>query len=57
MSHYNVQPVIDIYGAVQERDLGAVSSDIDRILSETRKDLPRGSYVAVRGQVHTMTVL
>ena len=55
VSHYNVQPVIDIYGAVQERDLGAVSSDIDRILSETRKDLPRGSYVAVRGQVHTMT--
>ena len=55
VSHYNVQPVIDIYGAVQERDLGAVSSDIDRILNETRKDLPRGSYVAVRGQVHTMT--
>jgi CzcA family heavy metal efflux pump len=55
VSHYNVQPVIDIYGAVQGRDLGAVSGDIDRILQETRKDLPRGSYVAVRGQVHTMT--
>ena len=45
VSHYNVQPVIDIYGAVQERDLGAVSGDIDRILEETRKDVPRGSYV------------
>jgi multidrug efflux pump subunit AcrB len=55
VSHYNVQPVIDIYGAVQERDLGAVSVDIDRILQATRKDLPRGSYVALRGQVHTMT--
>ena len=55
VSHYNVQPVIDIYGAVQERDLGAVSSDIDRILQDTAKDLPRGSYVSVRGQVHTMT--
>jgi CzcA family heavy metal efflux pump len=55
VSHYNVQPVIDIYGAVQGRDLGAVSDDIDRILQETRKDVPRGSYVAVRGQVHTMT--
>jgi CzcA family heavy metal efflux pump len=55
VSHYNVQPVIDIYGAVQGRDLGAVSTDIDRILQETRKDVPRGSYVAVRGQVHTMT--
>jgi CzcA family heavy metal efflux pump len=55
VSHYNVQPVIDIYGAVQERDLGAVAGDIDRILNETRKNLPRGSYVALRGQVRTMT--
>jgi multidrug efflux pump subunit AcrB len=55
VSHYNVQPVIDIYGAVQERDLGAVSADINRILEQTRKGVPRGSYVTVRGQVHTMT--
>ena len=55
VSHYNVQPVIDIYGAVQGRDLGAVSSDIERILRETRKDVPRGSYVVLSGQVHTMT--
>jgi multidrug efflux pump subunit AcrB len=55
VSHYNVQPVIDIYGAVQGRDLGAVSGDIDRILDETRTGVPRGSYVVVRGQVHTMT--
>ncbi len=55
VSHYNVQPVIDIYAAVQERDLGAVAGDIDRIVSETRKDVPRGSYVALSGQVHTMT--
>ena len=55
VSHYNVQPVIDIYAAVQERDLGAVAGDIDRIVSDTRKDVPRGSYVALSGQVHTMT--
>jgi len=55
VSHYNVQPVIDIYGAVQERDLGAVAGDIERILEDARKDVPRGSYVALRGQVHTMT--
>jgi multidrug efflux pump subunit AcrB len=55
VSHYNVQPVIDIYGAVQERDLGSVASDIERMLGETRKDVPRGSYVVLRGQVHTMT--
>jgi len=55
VSHYNVQPVIDLYGAVQGRDLGTVAGDVNRVLDETRKDLPRGSYVVLRGQVHTMT--
>jgi multidrug efflux pump subunit AcrB len=55
VSHFNVQPVIDIYGAVQGRDLGAISDDVDGILQQTRKDVPRGSYVVLRGQVHTMT--
>jgi multidrug efflux pump subunit AcrB len=55
VSHYNVQPVIDIYGAVQGRDLGALSGDLDRILQDTRKDVPHGSYVVLRGQVYTMT--
>jgi multidrug efflux pump subunit AcrB len=55
VSHYNVQPVIDIFGAVQGRDLGAVAGDVERILETTRKDVPRGSYVSVRGQVRTMS--
>ncbi len=55
VSHYNVQPVIDIYGAIQERDLGAVAGDVNQILQDTRKDVPRGTYVVVRGQVQTMT--
>jgi multidrug efflux pump subunit AcrB len=55
VSHYNVQPVIDIYSAAQDRDLGAVAADIDNILNANRKGLPRGSYVVLRGQVHTMT--
>jgi multidrug efflux pump subunit AcrB len=54
VSHYNVQPVIDIYGAAQGRDLGAISRDIEHILHDTRKDVPRGSYAVLRGQVATM---
>ncbi len=54
VSHYNVQSVLDIYGSVQGRDLGGVSRDINRILAETKKDLPRGTRVIVRGQVQTM---
>jgi multidrug efflux pump subunit AcrB len=54
-SHYNVQPVIDIYGAVQGRDLGSVSRDINPILAAAKKELPRGSQIIVRGQIETMT--
>ena len=55
VSHYAVQPVIDIYAANQQRDLGAVSADIQRILDETAKDVPPGSSVVMRGQTQTMT--
>jgi multidrug efflux pump subunit AcrB len=54
VSHYNVQSVVDIYGSVQGRDLGGVSKDLNKILAETKKDLPRGTRVIVRGQVQTM---
>jgi multidrug efflux pump subunit AcrB len=55
VSHYNVQPVIDIYGTTQGRDLGAVAADIKRIIDETSGQVPRGSTVVLRGQVTTMT--
>src|ERR1700687_540652 len=54
VSHYNVAPVIDIFGSVQGRDLGAVSQDIFSILSTSQKELPRGSKIIVRGQIQTM---
>jgi multidrug efflux pump subunit AcrB len=54
ISHYDIQPVIDIFGSVQGRDLGGVSRDINRIIDKTRNQLPRGSQVVMRGQVQTM---
>ena len=54
ISHYNVQSVVDIYGSVQGRDLGGVSKDLNKVLADTKKDLPRGTRVVVRGQVQTM---
>src|SRR6185369_6362560 len=54
VSHYNVAPVIDIFGAATGRDLGSVAGDIDRIIADTHQQLPRGSRVVVRGQVQTM---
>jgi multidrug efflux pump subunit AcrB len=54
VSHYNVAPVIDVFGSVQGRDLGGVSRDINRIIDSERSKLPRGSRVVIRGQVQTM---
>ncbi|HWY54839.1 MAG TPA: efflux RND transporter permease subunit [Terriglobales bacterium] len=54
VSHYNVAPVIDIFGSVSGRDLGGVASDINKLINAARPQLPRGSRVVVRGQVQTM---
>ena len=55
LSHYNIRRVVDIYGAVQDRDLGAVGRDIgaDR-RREPNAPAARFSFVTVRGQIETM---
>ncbi|MBV8420587.1 MAG: efflux RND transporter permease subunit, partial [Hyphomicrobiales bacterium] len=54
VSHYDVQPVIDVFGAVQGRDLGGVAADVQKVLAQSKQDLPAGSFVVTRGQVQTM---
>jgi multidrug efflux pump subunit AcrB len=54
VSHYNVAPVIDIFGGVSGRDLGGVAGDINKLIDADRSQLPRGSRVVIRGQVQTM---
>jgi multidrug efflux pump subunit AcrB len=54
VSHWNITPVIDIYGTVQGTDLGTVSRKIDAVIQENAKNLVRGSRVDVRGQIETM---
>ena len=54
VSHYNVQPVIDVYASVQGRDLGGAAADIAQITSAAQRQLPRGSTLVTRGQVATM---
>ncbi|HEV2715455.1 MAG TPA: efflux RND transporter permease subunit [Terriglobales bacterium] len=54
VSHYDIQPVVDIYGSFARRDLGGVADDISKIVDNSRKELPRGSEVIIRGQVQTM---
>jgi multidrug efflux pump subunit AcrB len=54
VSHYDVQRVIDVYGSVQGRDLGGVANDVQKIVADATKKLPRGSRIVTRGQVATM---
>ncbi len=54
VSHYNVQPVIDVYASTQGRDLGAVAKDAMKALQPFEQHLPRGTRISVRGQVETM---
>jgi multidrug efflux pump subunit AcrB len=54
VSHYNVQPVIDVYGTVEGTALATVARRIDQIVAAGKKTLPRGSQVIVRGQIETM---
>jgi multidrug efflux pump subunit AcrB len=54
VSHYNAQTAFDIYGSVQDTDLGFVAAQIDKILKDNKKDLPKGSQIILKGQVETM---
>ncbi len=54
ISHYNTQPVMDVYASVQDRDLGGVAGDTRAVLKQFEGKLPRGTDIVMRGQVETM---
>jgi multidrug efflux pump subunit AcrB len=54
VSHYAVQPSIDIYATPAHRDLGAIATDIEKILQAHASERPKGATIALRGQVQTM---
>jgi multidrug efflux pump subunit AcrB len=54
VSHYDIRPVVNIYATTQGRDLGSVADDVQKIVDESRADLPKGSTITIRGQASTM---
>ena len=54
VNHYDVQPVFDVMANVQGRDLGGVAGQINKIVDQAKKNLPRGTFLNVRGQVQSM---
>ena len=54
VSHYNVQPVFDVFANVDRSDLGSVADAVKKLLPEFEKKLPRGSFITMRGQAQSM---
>jgi multidrug efflux pump subunit AcrB len=54
VSHYNAQTAFDIYGGVQDTDLGYVAAQMKKVINDAQKSLPHGSKIALKGQVETM---
>ena len=56
ISHYAIQPSLNIFATTQGRDLGGLSEDIQKVITATASDLPKGSSIELRGQVQTMNI-
>ncbi len=54
VTHYNVQPAIDIYAAAGDRDLRGVTEDVKTLIAAAKRELPKGSNIVIRGQAVTM---
>ena len=54
VDHYDIRPVINIYGNVDGKDLGYVSNQVQKLVDAAKKDLPKGSLIIIRGQTKTM---
>ncbi len=54
VSHYNALPIMDIFANVEQRDLGGVASDVQKIVERNSRHLPTGVQIVLSGQVLTM---
>jgi multidrug efflux pump subunit AcrB len=54
LNQTNIRPAYDIYASAQGRDLGGISSDIDKIVGELQKELKPGNTIQVLGQIQSM---
>ncbi|HFF3760213.1 efflux RND transporter permease subunit [Stenotrophomonas maltophilia] len=56
VTHYNVQPTLDVYANVQDRDLGAVAADVQKVIDGMAGQRPRGTEVGLHGQIDALHV-
>ncbi|KZD21108.1 efflux RND transporter permease subunit [Tardiphaga robiniae] len=54
LNQANVQPVYDVYASAQDRDLGAISADINKVTADLQKEMKPGNSIVVLGQIQSM---
>ncbi len=54
VTRYNIMVSVDIFANVRGRDLGSAAREIQALIDEATPNLPKGSRIAMRGQVQTM---
>ena len=54
VSHHNIQPVLDIYSNVDERDLGSASAAIQEVIDKHQDKLKPGNKIVMMGMVEDM---
>jgi multidrug efflux pump subunit AcrB len=50
----NIQPTYDVYASVQDRDLGSVANDINKVVADLQKQLTPGNTIQIVGQIQSM---
>jgi len=53
-NHSNIQAVYDVYGSVQNIDLGAANKAIGKLVDDARAKLKPGNTISIRGQIDSM---
>lgn len=54
ISHYNIRPTLNLYANVQDRNLGGVAADIQRVLKDAESIRPKGVSASLHGQIEAM---
>ena len=50
----NIQEVYDVYASVQDRDLGGVAAQVQKVVDDLQRKLPPGNKIVVAGQIKSM---
>src|SRR6185295_4381381 len=54
VTHGNIMPLVDIYISAEDRDLGAVLADVEKVAHSLEDEKPRSAEIEIQGQAALM---